>query len=241
MEKCLNFNFSITSTIDRLHRRTFYSAGLRPLTTYIGDGTTMHCWVPRDPRPHKPSLLLLHGFGANTMWQWSDRIPPFLLSRFNVYVPDLLFFGHSLTTRPDRSESTQARSVMALMESMGVRKMSVVGLSYGGFVGYSMAAQFREAVERLVLCAAPVCFEERDVKEGIFPSLDVEEAVSLLVPQTPEKVRELIKLLFYRKTWTTSSWLPADLIDIDNPHLNCFFQDYIDVGNTAHTLIILRF
>ncbi|KAL3567667.1 hypothetical protein D5086_030318 [Populus alba] len=40
-----------------------------------------------------PVDLLLHGFGANAMWQYGKHLQMFI-SRFNVYVPDLLFFGY---------------------------------------------------------------------------------------------------------------------------------------------------
>ncbi|KAJ6751283.1 hypothetical protein OIU85_001779 [Salix viminalis] len=91
----------------------------------------------------KPNLLLLHGFGANAMWQYGQHLHIFT-SRFNVYVPDLLFFGESYTSRPERTESFQAQCVMRLMEAHGVHRMYLVGISYGGFVGYSMASQFQE-------------------------------------------------------------------------------------------------
>ena len=62
-----------------------------------------------------------------------------------------------------------------------MRKLSLVGLSYGGFVRYNMAAKFREAVERVVLCCAEVCMEEKDLRNGVRVS-DLEEAVRILVP-----------------------------------------------------------
>jgi pimeloyl-ACP methyl ester carboxylesterase len=40
------------------------------------------------------------------------------------------------------------------MEAHGVHRMNLVGISYGRFVGYSMAAQFQEKIERVVLCCA---------------------------------------------------------------------------------------
>ena len=82
------------------------------------------------------------------MWQWGDiirHLTPF----FNVYVPDLLFFGGSYTTRPERSESFQAQCVMRVMEANSVQRLYLVGISYGGFVAYSMAAQYREVVEKM--------------------------------------------------------------------------------------------
>ncbi|PHT99995.1 hypothetical protein BC332_29783 [Capsicum chinense] len=45
----------------------------------------------------------------------------------------------SCQNRCERTESFQAQCVMTTMEAYGVKKMIVVGLSYGGFVGYSMA------------------------------------------------------------------------------------------------------
>lgn len=71
-----------------------------------------------------------------------------------------------------------------LMEVHGVHKTSLVGISYGGFVGYNVAAQYPEAVERLVLCCAGVCLEEKDMKDGLFQVSDLEEAASILLPDT---------------------------------------------------------
>eukprot|EP00262_Sarcandra_glabra_P008252 TRINITY_DN2157_c0_g1_i1.p1 TRINITY_DN2157_c0_g1~~TRINITY_DN2157_c0_g1_i1.p1 ORF type:complete len:310 (+),score=21.32 TRINITY_DN2157_c0_g1_i1:233-1162(+) len=209
MAKC----FSFTSFRDWCYRYAFKNAGLRSAQSNFTDGTSMHCWVPRNPNPSKSSLLLLHGFGANAMWQWSDHLRP-LQARFNVYVPDLLFFGDSFTTRPDRSESFQAQCVMRLMESVGVKKMSVAGISYGGFVAYSMAAQFKEAVESVVLCCAGVCVEENDLRDGLFIVSDLGEAVSILMPQTPEKLKELMRVSFVRPFKSVPKCFLSDFIDV---------------------------
>uniref|UniRef100_A0A5B6Z7S1 Putative monoacylglycerol lipase ABHD6 n=1 Tax=Davidia involucrata TaxID=16924 RepID=A0A5B6Z7S1_DAVIN len=211
--------FSFTASRDWLYRYFFAFAGLRSVTTDLGDGTIMHCWVPKSHKHAKPTLLLVHGFGANAMWQYSEVLRH-LIPRFNIYVPDLLFFGSSYTARPERTESFQAQCVMKLMaEVHGVRRMSLVGISYGGFVGYSVAAQFPEAVERLVLCCTGVCLEEKDMKEGLFQVSDLEEAASVLMPQTPAKLRELMRLSFVK---------PAKGVP------SCFLSDFIDVMCTDH-------
>ncbi|XVF58998.1 hypothetical protein PTKIN_Ptkin07bG0238600 [Pterospermum kingtungense] len=214
MAKCLSF----TATRDWCYRYRFSNAGLRSSTTDLGDGTVMHAWAPKTHIQSKPTLVLVHGIGANAMWQWNDFISP-LMSRFNVYVPDLLFFGESYTTRPERSEQFQAQCVMRVMEAHGVSVMSVVGISYGGFVGYSMAAQFKERVEKLVLCCAGVCLEEKDMDEGMFKVRSVDEAVSILLPQTPDKIRELMKTSFYKPT----RGIPT-----------CFLNDFIQVMCTEY-------
>ncbi|KAA8530841.1 hypothetical protein F0562_005535 [Nyssa sinensis] len=211
MDKC----FSFTASRDRCFRISFRNAGLKSATTDLGDGTIMHCWIPKKHIEKKPTLLLIHGMGANAMWQWNEFMSR-LVSKFNVYVPDLVFYGDSYTTRPERTESFQAQCVMRLMEAQEVRRMNVVGMSYGGFVGYSLAAQFPEAVERIVIVCGGVCMEEKDMAEGMFKVSTVDEARSILLPQTPEKMRELMRLTCYKPFKN----MPT-----------CFLNDFINASN----------
>ncbi|KAG4147534.1 hypothetical protein ERO13_D05G228600v2 [Gossypium hirsutum] len=213
--------FSLTAARNRCYKSSFLKAGLRSTITDLQDGTVMHCWVPKTHNDSKPNLLLIHGLGANTMWQWGDTIRK-MIPFFNIFVPDLVFFGDSYTTRPERSESFQAQCVMRVMEANSVKKLSLVGLSYGGFVGYSLAAQFSEAVERVVICCAGVCMEEKDLKEGVFKVSDLEEAADILVPQTPEKLRELLGFAMFKPP--SSTLVPS-----------CLLADFIDVMCTEHT------
>lgn len=207
MSKC----FSFTASRDWCLRSSFSGSGLRSTITDFGDGTVMHCWVPKSRKEARPNLILLHGLGANAMWQWGDLIRR-VASHFNIYVPDLVFFGDSYSTRPDRSDSFQAECVMRVMEANSVKKMRVVGLSYGGFVAYRMAAQYKEAVERVVICCAGVCLEEKDLGEGLFP-VDLEEAVEILLPQTVDKIRELMQYTFVRPPMRMPTCLLNDFID----------------------------
>jgi len=147
------------------------------------------------------------------MWQWNSFIPE-LTHHFNVYVPDLLFFGDSYTTRPERSEQFQAKCVMRVLEGHGVREMMVVGLSYGGFVGYSMAAMFPEKVEKVVVICAGVCLEDRDMDDGMFQVKSVDEAVDVLLPLTPEMMKELVKLTFFKPAKTLPDWFLNDFIEV---------------------------
>lgn len=209
----MNKYFSFTASRDWVYRFSFAKAGLRSAFIDLGDGTTMHSWVPQNHRQYKPTLLLVHGFGANAMWQYGHLLRHFT-TRFNVYVPDLVFFGRSFTTRPERTESFQAQCLMKVMEAHGVSKMSLVGISYGGFVGYSMAAQFPEAMERLVLCCAGVCLEEKDMSDGLFKVSDLDEAASILVPQTPEKLRQLMNFAFVKPVKAVPTWFLTDFIQV---------------------------
>ncbi|TVU46783.1 hypothetical protein EJB05_06344 [Eragrostis curvula] len=212
---------SFTAARDRFLRRRFVAAGLRPfsvrLPSPVGTSTTVHVWAP--PRPSRRPVLLLHGFGASAIWQWAPYLRNLLAAGFDPIVPDLLFFGGSSSTVQDRTDAFQARTIKAAMDAMGVRRFAVVGVSYGGFVAYRMAAMYPEAVERVVMVSSGVCIEEDDLAAGLFPVTRIEEAAELLVPQRPEDVRRLVKLTFVR---------PPPIMP------SCFLKDYINVLGSDH-------
>nr|GEV71264.1 alpha/beta hydrolase fold-1 [Tanacetum cinerariifolium] len=216
MVRCINF----TASRDWCLSRSFGSAGLKSTTTTLHDGdTSIHCWIPKTYKPNKPNLILVHGIGANAKWQWDpviSRVTPL----FNVYVPDLLFYGDSYTTRMDRTEQFQAVCVMTALERVGLTgKFNLVGLSYGGFVGYNMALQFPEVVERVVIIGSGVSLDsDIDVEGGLFSAKNIKDAANILLAQTPEKTRELLKISFYKPL---------------NPNLapSCLIKDFIDEMN----------
>ncbi|XP_076883384.1 uncharacterized protein LOC143532137 [Bidens hawaiensis] len=216
MSKC----FSFTASRDWCFRYSFSRTGLKSTTVSLHDGATLiHTWIPKTPKPNKPNLLLIHGFGANAMWQYNDFISP-LVSKFNVYIPDLLFFGESYSTLADRTERFQAECLMAAMEAVGVvGKVHVMGLSYGGFVAYSMAAQFSEKVDKVVIAGSGVSLDESDMETGLLSVKSIDDAASILLAQTPEKLRELLRMAFFKPPQNVPS---------------CFLSDFIDVMNTEH-------
>ena len=95
----------------------------------------------------------------------------------------------------------------------------------------SMAAQFPDKMEKLVLCCAGVCLEEKDLEEGFFNVSDLDEALSILLPQTPEKLRELMRFSFVKPG---ARWVPS-----------YFLTDFIDVRFTfpitCSSLAIFRY
>jgi pimeloyl-ACP methyl ester carboxylesterase len=92
----------------------------------------------------------------------------------------------------------QAWSIKAALDSIGVKMFGLVGVSYGGFMGYRMAAIYPDTVERVALVCAGVCLEEKDLADGLFPVSSVDEAATLLVWRRPDEVRRLVKLTFVR-------------------------------------------
>lgn len=108
---------------------------------------------------------------------------------------------------------------MMTMEALGVMgKINMVGLSYGGFVAYSMAAKFPEAFERVVILGAGVCLDsEIDLEEGLFSAKNIKDAANVLLAQTPEGIRELLTITFFN---------PPNV----NCAPNCVLNDFIEVS-----------
>ncbi|KAK9131396.1 hypothetical protein Sjap_011883 [Stephania japonica] len=193
--------FSLTNLIDHLLSLYFSYHGLKPCTINLHDQdhTSIHIWIPNRPTTSRPAVVLLHGYGGNAKWQFYQQIGP--LSRdFDLYVPDLVFFGNSHSKSLQRTVAFQARSVMEAVRRVGVERVAAVfGVSYGGYVAYRMAEMYgEEVVEKVVVVSSGIgCTEEQRVEElRKFGGID--RVVEILVPENPEDLRMLMDLAFHR-------------------------------------------
>ncbi|KAK4422181.1 hypothetical protein Salat_1800400 [Sesamum alatum] len=191
-------------------RRCLASAGLSSQTVDIDGDTTIHFWGP-PTATSKPSLILIHGFGPHGVWQWRPQIS-FFAREFDVYVPDLVFFGDSFTKSADRSEIFQAASVAKLLEKLGIRRYSVVGTSYGGFVAYRMAAMWPERVEKVVIASSGVNMTRRDNQE-LLKRAKMEQIEELMLPSSAAQLRRLIGLSIFRRPYYMPDFFLNDFID----------------------------
>ncbi|KAL9663621.1 hypothetical protein QQ045_019012 [Rhodiola kirilowii] len=65
-----------------------------------------------------------------------------LTKNYSLYIPDLLFFGASMTDSPDRSPEIQAECLAAGLRKLGLESCTVVGFSHGGMVAFKMAEMY---------------------------------------------------------------------------------------------------
>lgn len=108
---------------------------------------------------NKPTLLLIHGYTAST-YVWHTVAPILAESGFRVIAIDLIGFGYS--SKPDwfdYSIVSQARIISRFMNRLGIGRAILVGSSYGGAVAATVALDYPERVEKLVLVDA-VCNDE---------------------------------------------------------------------------------
>ncbi|MCV0424641.1 MAG: alpha/beta hydrolase [Roseibium sp.] len=101
-----------------------------------------------------PALLLLHGYPqSNEIWH---KIAPKLAESFTLVMPDLPGYGRSSipplsSDHEAYSKRSMAQSMIELMRTLGHSSFGVVGHDRGGRVGYRLALDHPNAVERLAV------------------------------------------------------------------------------------------
>lgn len=123
---------------------------------------------------------------------------------FNVYIPDLVFFGKSYSTRSERTDTFQAKSVCEGMKKLGVEKFVAYGISYGGFVVYQMAEIEQKMVEKVVVVNCGIVFTEGQKSEYL-KTIGM-NLVDVLVPEKPGEIRTLCRMSMYK--FNVGKWLP---------------------------------
>ncbi|XP_030538499.1 abhydrolase domain-containing protein abhd-5.2-like isoform X2 [Rhodamnia argentea] len=179
-------------------RRCFIKSGLSQQTIDVDGETTLQFWGPSPARSaRRPALVFLHGFGPKAIWQWRRQAQHFA-PEFDVYVPDLVFFGGSTTRSAERSEAFQAASVGKLLERAGVERYSVVGTSYGGFVAYHMARMWPDRVEKAVIASSGIN-RRRSHGAEMARRAEAESPADVMLPETAASMRRLLGLAVSRR------------------------------------------
>ncbi len=101
-----------------------------------------------------PPIILIHGFISSNLI-WSHVLRPLAEAGFRAIAPDLPGYGYS--DKPADAQYTiaeQARAVIGFMDRLGIAKAVIAGASYGGAVAATIALDFPERVEKLILVGA---------------------------------------------------------------------------------------
>jgi 2-hydroxymuconate-semialdehyde hydrolase len=100
-----------------------------------------------------PPVLLLHGSGpgVTATANWHPIIPALSASR-RVVAPDQLGFGRTATgERRTYGRAAWTDHALALLDTLGIGTVDIIGNSMGGAIALSIAAARPRAVRRLVL------------------------------------------------------------------------------------------
>jgi pimeloyl-ACP methyl ester carboxylesterase len=117
-------------------------------------GVTLH--VTRAGPPHRPAVVLLHGFPEDAR-TWRRQIPPLVRAGFQVLAPDLR--GYHRSDRPRERAAYHLRhlvaDVAAVVRASGQARAHVVGHDWGGIIAWTFAGQYPALLDRLVILNAP--------------------------------------------------------------------------------------
>ncbi len=110
-----------------------------------------------------PPILLVHGWPQN-WWTWRNVIP-YLADRFRVIVPDLR--GHGWTEAPSGgyAKDQLASDLLALLDALGVARVTWVGHDWGAVVGFLAALRAPARIERMLTLCVPHLWARRDPRQ----------------------------------------------------------------------------
>ncbi len=162
-------------------------------------------------------LLLLHGFGASAIWQWHDQLADFAAAH-DIVMPDLLGFGGSSSSSADPSLDGQVAAMIGVLDELGLERVDVVGISYGGLVAYSLAAQHPDRVRRLVLVDTPGHAWSMTEHRALLRRFGAHTATELFVPTSVAGIRTLMAIASYRPA-RVPAWAARQVItSLYDPH-----------------------
>jgi pimeloyl-ACP methyl ester carboxylesterase len=148
-------------------------------------------------------MILIHGFASSTL-VWSKVLLELADAGFRVIAVDLAGYGYSGKPRHlDYTIGSQARMLVGLLDELQIDRTAVVGSSYGAAVAATMALDYAERVERLVMVGAVTNNEPtRYLMMRLFGSPIIGDIISPLLLGSRRLLRRRMKRVYDRHAWT---------------------------------------
>jgi pimeloyl-ACP methyl ester carboxylesterase len=167
---------------------------------FVSQGIPLHM-AYMDVKPKTPNgrvVILLHGknYVAAT---WQGTIAVLSDAGYRVIAPDQIGFGKS--TKPAHYQYTfqqLAGNTRALLASLGISRVTVVGHSTGGMLGVRYALMYPDSLDRLAL-VDPIGLEDWKAKGVPWQSVDALYKQELQT--TADRIREYERTTYYAGTW----------------------------------------
>lgn len=134
------------------------------------------------------AVVLLHGFLEGS-WMWRD-VTPELAKKFRVIEIDLPGHGASDCIGYVHTMEEMAEAVFAVLQELGIRRISLVGHSMGGYVSLAFAEHYPDHVKNLVLLNSTALADSEEQKENRL------RAIELVKSNHKSFVRKSVPLLF---------------------------------------------
>lgn len=145
--------------------------------------------------------VLLHGSGPGvTAWANWGKLFPLMQDNFRIIAPDMVGFG--FTERPENivfSMNVWVQQTIDLFDALKIEKANLIGNSFGGALAMSMAIQYPERINKLVLMGSM----------GVsFPLTYGLDRVWGYTP-SPANMEELLELFTYNHSFATKELIQS--------------------------------
>src|SRR5215208_3081300 len=127
-----------------------YPTSYLPLTLYGQDVRIAFMDVAPAAQPNGHTVVLFHGNNFAGFY-FGGMIDALRNEGFRVVVPDQIGYGRSSKPIIPYNFHDMARNTRALLQSLKIAKVMVVGHSMGGMLTARFSTQYPDTVERLVL------------------------------------------------------------------------------------------
>jgi pimeloyl-ACP methyl ester carboxylesterase len=165
-----------------------YEVHLLPLNIEGQDLEMAYMDVHPEGKANGKTVLLLHGknfFGS----YWRDTIRILAQNGYRVVVPDQIGFGKSSKPNIHYSFHLLAANTKKLLDTLGVKKVAVVGHSMGGMLATRFTLMYPETATHLVL-ENPIGLEDY---RPIVPYLSIEQLYRNELNATEQGIRNYHK------------------------------------------------
>ncbi len=149
---------------------------------------------------NKPVLVMVHGFGANGVLQWTQTASR-LSADYDIILPDLMFHGrsHTADTSGVYSLEFQVECLHNLLLTLGkTENLTLIGNSYGGAVAAMYATKYPKAVKQLILNNAVTPFFSAAMASNTAAELGAKNVMDLLAPVTAEGSNISMRVVYYK-------------------------------------------
>ncbi len=149
-------------------------------------------------KPNGKTVLLLHGKNFNGAY-WERTAKDLAQNGYRVVIPDQIGFGKS--SKPQRiqySFQLLAQNTRAVLDSLAVQQVCVLGHSMGGMLATRFALLYPERTEKLIL-ENPIGLEDWKVK---VPYQSVDDWYREELQQNYAKIKNYQQTNYYDGKWT---------------------------------------
>ena len=144
-------------------------------------------------------VMLLHGKNFNGVY-WGQTAKLLSDNGYRIIIPDQIGFGKS--SKPQHiqySFQLLCQNTKAILDSLGIQKVCVVGHSMGGMIATRFTLMYPELVEKFIL-ENPIGLEDWKVK---MPYLSVDVWHQLELKQNYNSLKKYQQDNYFHGTWKT--------------------------------------